>query len=285
MKQILSGNVMGQFKNFKTYSAKLVQPMERKIKTVLVDMSGTIHIENEVVPGSLEALKRLRKTDLNIKFVTNTTKESQRLLLERLRKIGFDIQPSEIFTSLTAAVKLIKKNSLRPFLIVDDRALDDFEGIETKDENAVVIGLAPEMFQYKTLNQAFRLLADGAPLIAIHKARYYKTSTGLSLGPGPFVTGLEYAADCKAEVVGKPEKSFFLSAIEEFNCQPDECIMIGDDVRDDVAGAQDCGMLGILVKTGKYRTKDEEKIDPKPYMTVNNFSHAVDRIVTNLLHQ
>lgn len=71
---------------------------------------------------------RLRKTDLNIKFVTNTTKESQRLLLERLRKIGFDIQPSEIFTSLTAAVKLIKKNSLRPFLIVDDRALDDFEG-------------------------------------------------------------------------------------------------------------------------------------------------------------
>lgn len=58
MKQILSGNVIGQFKNFKTYSAKLVQPMERKIKTVLVDLSGTIHIENEVVPGSLEALKR-----------------------------------------------------------------------------------------------------------------------------------------------------------------------------------------------------------------------------------
>lgn len=45
---------------------------------------------------------------------------------------------------------------------------------------------------------------------------------------GPFVTGLEYAADCKAEVVGKPEKAFFLSAIEEFQCQPNECIMIGD---------------------------------------------------------
>lgn len=45
---------------------------------------------------------------------------------------------------------------------------------------------------------------------------------------GPFVTGLEYAADCKAEVVGKPEKAFFLSAVEEFQCQPNECIMIGD---------------------------------------------------------
>ena len=31
-----------------------------------------------------------------------------------------------------------------------------------------------------------RLLMDGAPLIAIHKARYFKTSTGLALGPGMF---------------------------------------------------------------------------------------------------
>ena len=31
-----------------------------------------------------------------------------------------------------------------------------FKDIETKDENAVVIGLAPEKFQYNILNQAFR---------------------------------------------------------------------------------------------------------------------------------
>lgn len=54
-----------------------------------------------------------------------------------------------------------------------------------------------------------RMILDGAPLIAIHKARYYKRKDGLALGPGPFVTGLEYATDCKATVVGKPEKTFF----------------------------------------------------------------------------
>ena len=32
----------------------------------------------------------------------------------------------------------------------------------------------------------------------------------------------------KATVVGKPEKSFFYSALEEFNCKPEEAIMIGD---------------------------------------------------------
>lgn len=30
------------------------------------------------------------------------------------------------------------------------------KGIETKDANAVVVGLAPEKFQYDILNQAFR---------------------------------------------------------------------------------------------------------------------------------
>lgn len=71
-------------------------------------------------------LYRLRNSKLNVKFVTNTTKESQRLLFERLRNL--DIESREIFTSLTAAVKLIKQNSYRPLLMVDDRSLEDFKG-------------------------------------------------------------------------------------------------------------------------------------------------------------
>ena len=34
---------------------------------------------------------------------------------------------------------------------------------------------------------------------------------------GCFVTGLEYSADVKAEVVGKPEPKFFLSALARLN--------------------------------------------------------------------
>ena len=45
---------------------------------------------------------------------------------------------------------------------------------------------------------------------------------------GPFVEGLEYATGTKAEVVGKPEKGFFTSAIEDLHIGPEECVMIGD---------------------------------------------------------
>ncbi|KAM4808768.1 haloacid dehalogenase-like hydrolase domain-containing protein 2 [Rhinophrynus dorsalis] len=255
----------------------------RILKAVLVDLSGTLHIEDAAVPGAQDALKRLRDAPISIRFVTNTTKECKRTLLKRLRELDFDIGEDEIFTSLTAARNLLEQKQVRPLLLVDDSALPDFEGIATHSPNAVVIGLAPDHFNYETMNKAFRLALEGAPIIAIHKARYYKKKDGLALGPGPFVTGLEYATDTKATVVGKPERTFFLEALRSTGCSPEEAVMIGDDCRDDIGGAQNAGMLGILVKTGKYRAGDEGKIDPHPYLTCESFPQAVDHILKELL--
>ncbi|CAC5362532.1 Haloacid dehalogenase-like hydrolase domain-containing protein 2 [Mytilus coruscus] len=231
-----------------------------KIKTVLIDLSGTIHVDDEEISGSKESLTRLRSQNVNIKFITNTTKESKQ-----------------------SARHVIEKRNVRPFMMVDDRALEDFKGIQTDNPNAVLIGLAPDKFNYKTMNTAFRLIQDGCPLIAIHKARYYKKTDELALGPGPFVTALEYATDTTAHTVGKPQASFFLSSVEEFNCRPEECVMIGDDVRDDINGAQKTGMLGILVKTGKYRIGDEDKINSKPFKVVDDFQQAVEVIENELM--
>ena len=72
------------------------------------------------------------------------------------------------------------------------------------------------------------MLLDGSPLIAIHKARYYKRGDGLALGPGPFATALEYAASTTATIVGKPEPSFFQEALKDMEVEPENAILIGD---------------------------------------------------------
>lgn len=42
---------------------------------VLIDLSGTIHIEDLATDGAIEAMKNLRScSDVTVKFVTNTTK-------------------------------------------------------------------------------------------------------------------------------------------------------------------------------------------------------------------
>uniref|UniRef100_A0A8C4GT58 Haloacid dehalogenase-like hydrolase domain-containing protein 2 n=1 Tax=Dicentrarchus labrax TaxID=13489 RepID=A0A8C4GT58_DICLA len=243
----------------------------RALKAVLIDLSGTLHIEDMAVPGAQDALNRLRQASVAVKFVTNTTKESKRNLLERLQRLNFDVKEKEIFTSLSAARSLLEQKQHRPLLLVEDSALEDFTGIDTSAPNAVVVGLAPDHFNYQTLNKFS------------WQARYYKRKDGLALGPGPFVTGLEYATDCKATVVGKPEKTFFTQALTDLGCSPNEAVMIGDDARDDVGGAQNAGMLGILVKTGKYREGDENKINPPPHVTCDSFPEAVEHILKNLL--
>lgn len=85
------------------------------------------------------------------------------------------------------------------------------------------------LFNY-TLCCFGRLLIDNedCKLIAVHKARYYKRTDGLSLGPGPFVEALEYASSKKAVVVGKPQLEFFQSVLQEFSCSAEETVMIGD---------------------------------------------------------
>jgi len=253
------------------------------VKVVLVDLSGTLHVGNEATQGAVEALKRLRqKENILIRFVTNTTKESKTLLLSRLRAIGFEIDDKEVFTSLTATHSMINAENLRPFLLLDDRALDDFKGINTDNPNAVVIGLAPEKMTYQNMNRAMRLVQSGAKLVAIHKARYFKDSQGLALGPGAFVSALEYACETQARVMGKPSTQFFLSAIDNLNCPPEHCFMIGDDVLDDIQGSQALGMKGILVKTGKYRMGDATKTSPLPHQICENFEMAVEYLLENI---
>ncbi|KAK3798419.1 hypothetical protein RRG08_047330 [Elysia crispata] len=201
-----------------------------KIKAVLIDLSGTLHIDNDPTPGAVAALTKLQATPgLKLRYVTNTTNESKRALMERLTNIGFmDVTEDKVFTSLSAARTLLENQELRAYFLVDKNAMEDFKGISEEDPNAVVVGLAPEEFAYENLNKAMRLLHNDAKLIAIHKARYYQRKDGRALGPGPFVAALEYASDVQATVVGKPSEKFFLSAIAEFGCSPQECVMIGD---------------------------------------------------------
>lgn len=53
----------------------------------------------------------------------------------------------------------------------------------------------------------------------------------------------------------------------------------GDDVRDDVGGAQRAGMRGVLVQTGKHRPGDESLQGVEPDATVPDFAAAVEWIL------
>jgi len=230
-------------------------------KAVLLDLNGTVHLGDTLIPGATAGIQLLKSHGIPIKFVTNSSKESKSLLQQRLLKAGLQVEEKELFTSLSAARTYVESLKLRPLLMLEDDAKKEFDGIQTDNPNSVVVGLSRSNFHYQRLNEAFNLLKGGAKLVAINKSRYFQSKDGLSIGCGAFVTTLEFASDQEAHVVGKPSKDFFHLALRDLDSsiEASDALMVGDDIRDDVLGAQQAGLRGALVKTGKYLPGDETK--------------------------
>ncbi|RLN96834.1 hypothetical protein BBJ28_00017628 [Nothophytophthora sp. Chile5] len=181
--------------------------------------------------------------------------------ISQLHRIGLvDINAQHVVTSGGIARSLLQERNLRPLLLIDPSLQEEFDEVDCTDPNAVVIGLAPEHFHYNKLNEAFRVLLAGGSLIALHEARYFAVRDGLNLGPGAFVKALEFSAGVQATIIGYLPRLRFGCNWVGRNVTPEEAVMIGDDVSQDVHGAMALGMHGVLVQTGKYRKGDEDQI-------------------------
>ena len=73
--------------------------------------------------------------------------------------------------------------------------------------------------------------------------------------PAPYVAALEYATGTRAKLFGKPAPDFFSQVVAGLEVPAHRVLMIGDDAVSDVAGAQDAGLAGALVQTGKFSPK------------------------------
>src|SRR5947209_20061588 len=91
------------------------------------------------------------------------------------------------------------------------------------------------------MNAAFRMLMNGAVLLAMHTHLYCRTSEGLTLDSGPFVRALEVATSKEAIVLGKPARAFFEQALLSIQLGAHEAITGGEATENDIAGAQGGG--------------------------------------------
>ncbi|EDQ92934.1 uncharacterized protein MONBRDRAFT_13731, partial [Monosiga brevicollis MX1] len=224
----------------------------RKTKAVFVDISGTLLVGNAALPGAIDALARL-KQNYTVRLVTNTSKESQRAIYERLTTLGFAVEPSEVFTSLAATRALLLRDQRRCFFIIPPATEEDFADVPRDSPDTVVLGLAPDSFDYATLDTGFQILRQpDARLIAINTSRFYATPSGVHIAAGAFVRALEYAANVSAHVVGKPSAEFFRAAAASCHLDVESCVMIGDDTGDDFEGAMRAGLRAMLVATGRF---------------------------------
>jgi HAD superfamily hydrolase (TIGR01458 family) len=254
---------------------------------ILLDVDGVLHVSGEPIAGAAAAVGRLRAAGHRLRFVTNSTTKSRKQLGEQLRAMGFELEDDELQTTGDVAARQLAGK--RVLALTMPGILDDLEGLELVGMNvdAVLVGGADEgeetgrVFSYLNLNRAFHELEAGAELYCLHKNKWWQTADGPRLDAGAFVAGLEYAADCEANVLGKPSAPYFRAALAALDAEPELTWMVGDDLEGDIVGAHSHGMRTILVRTGKFRPDDVERSRLQPDGIVSSVAQVPEWLEGN----
>lgn len=237
----------------------------QKIQGILFDLDGVFYVGQELIPGGNKTLEWLQTRGVPYRFVTNNTTLSRSALSSKLQRLGLDVTENELLSANYAGVLQLRKLGLqRSRLVLRPEAKIDYPPTVEENPEAIVIGDIGNRWDYDLLNELMNQVLEGAQIVALHKGRYFQTEQGLQLDSGAFVVALEHATGQKAHVVGKPSAAFFTLATQELGCNSDSILMVGDDLINDIQGAQKMGYQALLVQTGKYRAELVKKSNVRP---------------------
>lgn len=259
------------------------------IKGILFDLDGVLYVGSRAIEGAVQAVDKIRASQIPCRFITNTSTLSLVSLQKKINALGFSIPAEEIISAPQAALLYLQhQQDLNPQqdivcrLLLADDVKKDFKDVCQSDTAAdyIVIGDIGDAWTYQLLNELFNSLIGGAKLIAIHKNRFWQTELGLQMDIGGFIEALEYASGVKAMIIGKPSIDFFQIALDTMGISAGEAAIIGDDIDADIGGGQQAGLKGVLVKTGKYRQGYAEASTIKPDLIIEsiiNLPNAIGR--------
>lgn len=245
------------------------------VRALLLDMDGVLVLKGVLIPGAVEALAALDARGIPYAIATNTSLVSRTTLARELGRAGLPVGADRIVSAASAAAAHVRRRfGQEPvYVMVAPDALAEFEGLALLSHDdaamsgaraaAVVVGDAAEEFTPRNMQSAFTLLRNGARFVAMHKNRWWLTPAGVMLDAGAYVVGLEYVTQRRALVTGKPSPTFFGEGVRRLDelagggrgahhLSAAEVAMVGDDLWNDVLGAQRAGLRGVFVQSGKH---------------------------------
>ena len=232
---------------------------------ILFDLDGVFYQGNQPITGAARVAAWAKDEGIPHLFLTNTTSRPRDSLVEKLDGFGIETDPDRLLTPAVATVQWCRRHlgDQAVALFVPEPTRVEFASLpQTSDPAdpvaAVIVGDLGEVWTFEVLNRAFRLLMQRPQpkLIALGMTRYWQSPDGLRLDVAPFVMALAHAADVAPIVLGKPAPDFYRTAVDRLGVDRKEVVMVGDDIRGDVGGAQRAGLRGVLVRTGKFREQD-----------------------------
>ena len=227
------------------------------VRCFLLDMDGTFYLGENLIPGSLDFIRRVEETGRDFLFLTNNSSHNADFYVQRLERMGLNVGREKVLTSgeATAAVLLEKYPGKRAFVLGNEFLLEEMREagvtVDQTDPEIVVVGYDTTL-DYKKMTAVCDFVRAGLPYIATHPDFNCPTETGFAPDIGAIMAFIEASTGRRADlVVGKPHTGIVQAALRRTGLQVVQMAMVGDRLYTDVETGLKSGMLSILVMSGE----------------------------------
>lgn len=251
----------------------------------LLDMDGTIYLDNDLFDGTLDFLAHVKAIGGRYMFLTNNSSKSVDKYIEKLANLGIASCADDFFTSTDATILFLKKLSHHKIyafgttsfkeqlrgagLPITDKLEDDID--------CLLCGFDTEL-SFQKLEDACILLGRGVDFYATNPDWVCPTWYGYVPDCGSVCEMLYTATKRRPRFIGKPEPDMALLAIEKSGYYKDDAAIVGDRIYTDVACGLNAGISSIFVLSGEGVMEDVEKYNIHPTFVLQNIRELYEKI-------
>ena len=250
------------------------------IRCVALDLDGTVYKGGTLYEWTVPFLAVLQELGIDYHFLTNNCSRSAREYVKHLNELGLNATADQVFTSGLATIEYLRGEypQIRRLYVLGTDSLDEefreagfevFNGSQPAEPDAVVVAFDMQL-DYAGLCKAGYWIKRGKPFLATHPDLICPTDREtLLVDCGAICATLERATGRKPDiVVGKPNPQMLRGILARQDLQPNQLAMVGDRLYTDIAMANACGAVSVLVLSGEATAACVEKSDIQPDLVV-----------------
>lgn len=249
----------------------------KNVKLYLLDMDGTIYLDERLFDGVTEFLCYVKSVGGRYMFLTNNSSKSVDKYIEKLASLGIAATADDFLTSVDATVFYLKPKKYKKIYALGTESFKSQlkkEGLPITDKpetdiDCLCMGFDTEL-NFKKLEDACILLRDDIDYIATNPDLVCPTWYGSVPDCGSVSEMIFNATGKRPFFIGKPNSLMVDLAVEKTGFSREQTALIGDRLYTDIACAKNAGINGIFVLSGEGVMNDIEKYNVSPDYIYND---------------
>lgn len=256
-------------------------------KLFLLDMDGTIYLDDDLFDGTLDFLDYVRRIGGRYLFLTNNSSKGVDKYVEKLAKLGIESTPGDFLTSTEATIAYLKPKKHKKIYAFGTESFRrqlseaDLPVTDKLEDGIDCLCLSNDQ------ELTFKKLEDASILLLKHEVDYIATNPdwvcptwyGSVPDCGSFAEMLFRATGKRPKFIGKPEPDMIYLALEKTGYKKEDALMLGDRLYTDIASGVNAGIDTVFVLSGEGTLKDLEVSPEKPTYVRKNIRELCDELV------